>query len=132
MNRHHLLPLVFFISGIVFFSLGILTGEIEIGVVLIFPFIVGSGVYAFLGFISMFIAIILFMIGFSSKFPLGDLNRYKENANQTRKETSVKSGGVILIGPIPIVFGSNWKIAIIMLILAIVLVIASFFVFKTI
>ncbi|MCK4348234.1 MAG: TIGR00304 family protein, partial [Thermoplasmatales archaeon] len=94
--------------------------------------IVGSGVYAFLGFISMFIAIILFMIGFSSKFPLGDLNRYKENANQTRKETSVKSGGVILIGPIPIVFGSNWKIAIIMLILAIVLIIASFFVFKTI
>lgn len=46
MNRRHLLPLVFFISGIVFFSLGILTKEMEIGVVLIFPFMVGSGIYA--------------------------------------------------------------------------------------
>ena len=129
MNRPHLLSLTFFISGIVFFSLGMLTGEIEIGVVLIFPFIVGSGVYAFLGFISMFIAIILFMIGFVSKFSSDDLSVHKKDTNQTNKKTSVKGGGVILIGPIPIVFGTNWKIALMLMILAMI-VVTVFFIFK--
>jgi len=130
MNRHHLLPLVFFISGIVFFSLGILTGEIEIGIVLIFPFIVGSGIHAFLGFISIFIAIILFMIGFVSKFSSDDLNVHKKDINQTNKKTSVKGGGIILIGPIPIVFGTNWKIALMLMILAMIVVTVFFIVYK--
>lgn len=129
MNRHHLLSLVFFISGIVFFSLGILTKEMEIGVVLIFPFMVGSGIYALLGFISIFIAIILFMIGFSSNFSSDDLNVRKKDINQTNKKTSVKGGGVILIGPIPIVFGTNWKITLMLMVLA-TIVVAVFFIFK--
>ena len=80
--------------------------------------VIRSGVYAFLGFISIFIAIILFMFGFASKLPSSNLNCHKENVNQTHKGTSAKSGGVILIGPIPIVFGSNWKIAVLMIVLA--------------
>ena len=129
MNRRHLLPLVFFISGIVFFSLGILTKEMEIGVVLIFPFMVGSGIYALLGFISIFIATMLFMIGFSSKFSSDDLNVRKKDIHQTNKKTSVKGGGVILIGPIPIVFGTNWKIALMLMMLAMI-AITVFFIFK--
>jgi uncharacterized protein (TIGR00304 family) len=129
MNRRHLLPLVFFISGIVFFSLGILTKEMEIGVVLIFPFMVGSGIYALLGFISIFIATMLFMIGFLSKFSSDDLNVRKKDIHQTNKKTSVKGGGVILIGPIPIVFGTNWKIALMLMMLAMI-AITVFFIFK--
>ncbi len=129
MNRHHLLPLVFFISGIVFLSLGILTKEMEIGVVLIFPFMIGSGIYALLGFISIFIATMLFMIGFASKFSSDDLNVRKKDIHQTNKKTSVKGGGVILIGPIPIVFGTNWKIALMLLILTMI-AITVFFIFK--
>ncbi len=37
------------------------------------------------------------------------------------KEKSVKGGGVILIGPVPIVFGSDKKSALILMVLAIVL-----------
>ncbi|MCD6300635.1 MAG: DUF131 domain-containing protein [Staphylothermus sp.] len=39
----------------------------------------------------------------------------------TRKEGHVETGGVIIIGPIPIVFGSSKNISLLMLILAIVL-----------
>ncbi len=39
----------------------------------------------------------------------------------TGKETRVKGGGVILIGPIPLVFGTDKRYALLMMILAIVL-----------
>jgi len=42
----------------------------------------------------------------------------KENAN-------VKAGGVIMIGPVPIVFGSNRRSALMAIILAIVLIILA-------
>ncbi len=43
-----------------------------------------------------------------------------------KREKKVKGGGVILIGPIPIVFGES-RYAVVALILAIVLMILSFF-----
>ncbi len=41
------------------------------------------------------------------------------------KEDKVKGGGVILIGPIPIVFGSDKKYALIIMILAIILMVLA-------
>jgi uncharacterized protein (TIGR00304 family) len=132
MNRYHLLSILFFVLGIVFFALGVLNGEIEIGIALIFPFLIGSGLYAFLGFVLVFIAIMLFMFGFANISGVGsnDLNVEGDDEYQPQKKTSVKGGGVILIGPIPIVFGSNWKIAVIMMILAIISAFTIFFVFE--
>jgi uncharacterized protein (TIGR00304 family) len=40
-------------------------------------------------------------------------------------DTEVKGGGVILIGPIPVVFGSDARWAVIAILLAIVLVVLS-------
>jgi uncharacterized protein (TIGR00304 family) len=42
---------------------------------------------------------------------------------RSRKDTEVKGGGVIMIGPVPIIFGSDAKWATIAIVLAIVLVI---------
>jgi uncharacterized protein (TIGR00304 family) len=47
-----------------------------------------------------------------------------------KKKTSLKGGGVVLIGPIPIVFGSSWKIALILMIVAIILILVAFFSFR--
>jgi uncharacterized protein (TIGR00304 family) len=45
---------------------------------------------------------------------------------QARKEgTQVKGGGVIMIGPIPIVFGSDMKWASVAIILAIILILLT-------
>lgn len=125
MNKYHLLSLVFFISGIVFFAIGVLSGEVETGFVVVFPFLVGSGLNAFLGFILVFVAILLFMFGFvSSATTSGSLHVDNEDEDvYPRKKKSVKGGGVVIIGPIPIIFGSSWKIAVIMMIVAIILII---------
>ena len=130
MSKFHLLSIVFFVSGIVFFAFGLISGEVETGFIFVFPFLIGSGIYAFLGFVFIFIAILLFMFGFVSSVGLNDFEFDIEDKHYSRRKSSVKGGGIVFIGPIPIAFGSNWKIAIMMIILAIVILLVSFFVFK--
>ena len=111
MNKYHFLSLVCFIIGIIFFILGFLQGDIQTGFFVIFPFVAGTGIYAFMGFIFIFFAMLLFISGFKNRIDSDEIKLDQENY-QTTKKTSVKGGGVVLIGPIPIVFGSNWKIAV--------------------
>jgi len=126
MNKYHLFSLICFIAGIICFAFGIYFGDVEAGLVIIIPFVAGSGIFAFLGFILIFIAIVLFMYGFAGNAEYQDMN-----GTPVKKKTSVKGGGVVLIGPIPIVFGSNWKIAIILMIIAIIIIIlVSFFMLR--
>ena len=129
MNKFQILSLFCFILGFIFFSLGFLQGDVEAGVLIVFPIIGGSSICAFLGVISFFMAIILFMFGFISSLKSEELD-YDYEERPPEKKASVKGGGVVLIGPIPIVFGSNWKISFVMLIIAIILVIVLFFVFR--
>lgn len=132
MNKYHLLAIVFFIIGITFFSLGVMFGEVETGFLLFFPFLVGSGIYTFLGFILVFIAILLFMFGFVETAAIEpiDLHSGTEEERYPPAKTSMKGGGVILIGPIPIVFSSNWKIAVALMIVAMLLIITVLFAMK--
>ena len=130
MNKFHILSLFCFILGIIFFSLGFLQGDVEGGVIIIFPFIGGSGIYAFLGVISLFLAILFFMFGFTSTLERKELD-FEYESSPPEKKTSVKGGGVVLIGPIPIVFGSNWKITLVMMIVAIILILVVFFVLRS-
>jgi uncharacterized protein (TIGR00304 family) len=130
MNKFQILSLFCFILGIIFFSLGFLQGDVEGGIFIVFPFIGGSGIYAFFGVISLFLAILFFSFGFTSSLGREDL-QYEYEEHPPQKKTSIKGGGVILIGPIPIVFGSNWKIALVMMIVAIILILVVFFAFRT-
>jgi uncharacterized protein (TIGR00304 family) len=128
MNKFHFFSLFCLIFGLVFFYIGFLSGEVETGFFIIFPFISGSGIYAFLGFILIVIAIFLFMFSFAS------FNKIDEFQNDNyelkpKKKTSIKGGGIILIGPIPIVFGSNWKIAAFLMIIALIIILVYFILF---
>lgn len=49
----------------------------------------------------------------------------ERDAEKEIREKKVKSGGVILIGPIPIVFGTDKKYALILMVLAIVLMLLA-------
>ena len=73
---------------------------------------------------------LLFIFGFTNISGISGLNVDLDNECQPQKKTSVKGGGVVLIGPIPIVFGSNWKIIVIMTLLAIIIIITTFFAVK--
>jgi uncharacterized protein (TIGR00304 family) len=118
MNKYHILSLIFFIIAIFFFVSGVFSGDVQTGIFVVFPFIAGSGIHAFLGMVFLFISILFFIFGFGEK--------YEKDEIVSKKKMSVKGGGVVLVGPIPIVFGSNWKIALILMIAAIILIIVMF------
>ena len=73
------------------------------------------------GSILTITGILVILIGFILIF-LG-------TALQASSKTEVKSGGVILIGPIPIIFGTDKGFIIVAVILAIILMVASYILF---
>ncbi len=131
MNKYHFFSIVFFIGAIIFFIIGFLQGDVEGGLFIIFPFISGSGIFALIGIIFIFLAIIFYIFGFVG-FNQGYKKYPYEKEESIEKKRSVKGGGVVLIGPIPIVFGSSWKIAVILMVLAIIIIIVSLFAFRII
>jgi uncharacterized protein (TIGR00304 family) len=120
MNKYHIFSLIFFIIAIFLFGLGLFSGDVQTGFFVVFPFIAGSGTYAFLGMIFLLVSILLFVFGF--------VIIYEKDKTIIREKISVKGGGVVLIGPIPIVFGSNWRIALVLMTVAIILIIVTFLV----
>jgi uncharacterized protein (TIGR00304 family) len=68
------------------------------------------------------IVIVGFLVVFIASV-LGSRSPEKER----EQRTTVKGGGVILIGPIPIIFGTDAKWAVIAIVLAIVLVLVGLF-----
>jgi uncharacterized protein (TIGR00304 family) len=130
MNIYSKFSLLFFICGIAFFVIGILEGTVEGGIFIIFPFLIGSGIYALFGIIFFFFSFLFYMVGLYSNTEDFINLQFGKNKNDIKSEKSVKGGGVILIGPFPIIFGSNWKIAIVMMVLALLLIIVGFLLFK--
>lgn len=131
MNKYYLLSFIFFSIGLFFFILAFINNEVEFGFVLFLPFIIGSGINTFFGFIFVLFAIILLFFGFVNIFSINNnFINYDVKNNETKK--SAKFGGLILVGPIPIVIGSNWKITVIMLILGIFVLITLLIFFKII
>jgi len=129
MNKFHFLSLICLVLGIAFLFFGFLSGDVEAGIFFIIPYISGSGLFGFFGFICIIASIFIFLFGLTN-FIQNDIYATKDLNIKPRKKTSIKGGGVVLIGPIPIVFGSSWKIALISIILAIILIIISFFSFR--
>ena len=121
--------MIFFIGAVIFFVIGFLEGDVEGGIFIIFPFIVGSGIFSLISILLIFLAVIFYIFGFTRVGFQGE--EYSLPKDDTvEKKTSIKGGGVVLIGPIPIVFGSSWKIALVMMIIAIIIILVSLLFFR--
>ena len=95
------IPVIVFITGLFFIALSVLTGQSEFGIFFIFPMVIGGGPYLFTGTVLIIISFILpFIISF---------REVKNHKQEERRETSY--GGVVFIGPIPIIFGKDKSIA---------------------
>lgn len=73
----------------------------------------------------VFIGVAIILVGFLVVF-LAMMTESKSSGNEEGR-TRAKGGGVILIGPIPIVFGSNAKWTSIAIVLTIVLIVLVLF-----
>lgn len=107
--------LVMFVAGLVLFLIGIVTGETRVYIVVIVPVIQTSGFLSIVGILLMFGAFFLWVTGHfvgtsSDNDPGGTMSKGK-----------VKTGGVIFIGPIPIVFSNDRSLTKVLVVLAIIM-----------
>ena len=100
-----------FIAGIACIVAGVALGEGKAGIFIVFPFIYGSGILMLAGMLLVFFSFPLFMLSQTDGID-GHSAEYGEYRD-TR--TDKHAGGLILIGPIPIVISSDKNIAIILM-----------------
>jgi uncharacterized protein (TIGR00304 family) len=130
MNRYHIFSLIFLIGAIISFVIGFMEGDVEGGIFIIFPFVIGSGISSLIGIVLIFLSVLFYIFGLT-RFDFQE-EEYSINKNEPiQKKTSVKGGGVVLIGPIPIVFGSSWKIALVMMVLALIIILITLLFFRS-
>ncbi len=119
------IPVLVFLAGVGCIIAAAVTGEAKVELLVVFPLISGSSLLFILGVVLIVLSFILgFVIAATSTMEQaaetgqdngGTQNPAAENHQRTR------FGGVVLIGPVPIIFGSDRRLALIMIILAIVL-----------
>ena len=82
----------------------------------------------YLAILLIAIGIFLLAKGLTERIEEIPEHTYREEEFEDREGRKVEAGGVVLIGPIPIVFGSS-RMAVLALILTIVLMLMVFFLF---
>jgi uncharacterized protein (TIGR00304 family) len=115
--------------GFVLLFIGIHLGQVKGGILVIFPFLIGTGLFATLGMVLIIAALFLYIMHIFFRFQ----NFTDENIVQHEKsiqQKSTKIGGIIFIGPIPIIFGSHWKLTVSLLLIAVLIIIVSYLYLK--
>ena len=111
-------------AGVLLFYWAVRTGEAGAGVVICIPFLYGSGPYSFLGIICLIAGTMLLftsvpVILYSKRDDVeiragsfdGQRVQGRDGGGAPHVESRFKSGGVVFLGPIPIVWGSDKSVA---------------------
>jgi uncharacterized protein (TIGR00304 family) len=134
------IPLALFVLGIVLLAFSVIEGEGQVHWVLFIPVFTATSIFAFIGTVLIIISIFLFIIVFLKDFtqPYDDeYPRGREGIGQRSPKASTPTsgpmgqkprkgfGGVVLVGPIPVIFGSDTRTTKIVIILAIILMVVA-------
>jgi len=120
-------PVGVFMAGVASITAAAVSGEAQVQLFIIFPVISGNSLLFILGVLLIVASFILgFVLAATSITeteptpPPGSTGATAQTEETPQKKT--RFGGVVLIGPVPIVFGSDRRMALTMLLLAIVLI----------
>ncbi len=94
-----LLALTCLVSGIIMLVYGVLVGDADFYLFLIFPVVKTSSPIPVLGIVLAFLGFVLFFMNFFTSGPV--------KMRRAGDAAASRSHGVILIGPVPIIFGSD-------------------------
>lgn len=115
------------LAGLVLYIIFALFGVVHVGIFLIFPFFISSSPLSIIPFAMIVSGILLmFMV------PIRDSERGREPSDQSallkdhREEKGRKYGGLIMIGPIPIIFGNDRKVMYVLAAIAAVILLILF------
>lgn len=126
MNKNRLASILLFCLGFIFILISVIQGEGKVALLLFIPIFYGSGVYSFLGIICLIAAVLIAFFGYAFRFKWDFVEEEPAEKVTSKKDIKRRFGGVVLIGPIPIAIGSDAKLVIIALLLAVVLTITTF------
>jgi len=112
-------PVALFVAG------ACLIGEAEVSLVVIFPVFTGSSAVFLLGTVLILLSFIIGFMMLAISSSEAESTRTKTLITEAKGEPDRKAqyGGLVLIGPLPIAFGSNRNLALLMLALGVVLLI---------
>ena len=113
-----MISLFLMLSGAALVITSVAAGETDVSLVVVFPVLSGSGAYFLIG-VGMIVASILIWfltvwigaIGATAPSEIGPAEKRLGEGSSAK----LKYGGVILLGPVPIAFGSSSKVAYAML-----------------
>jgi len=120
------IALAVFAGGLALLGYSAALGESQVHLVLIFPVVTGGGAAGLAGMGLIFLAMALGFLSFARPSPVPVPKAEAAGAPQpppTPATPAAKFGGVVFLGPIPIVFGSSPTISKVMLALAVVMTI---------
>jgi uncharacterized protein (TIGR00304 family) len=114
---YKLIGLLLLLLGIAILCVAVLSGAMTFGIFVIFPFLLGTGILAGLSIIFIFFGIFILFISIFFENIEVDKSKYEIDEGKS------KFGGFVLVGPFPIVFGSDKKIVYISIALLIVFIV---------
>jgi uncharacterized protein (TIGR00304 family) len=125
LNIRTLAPVGLFVAGVACIAASVASGETDVSLLVVFPVFTGSSGLFLLGTaLVVFSFIVGFMALVAGQAELAGAMLGGRGAPGTAKAgTEKKYGGVVLIGPVPIAFGSDKTMALAMLVTGIVLAI---------
>jgi uncharacterized protein (TIGR00304 family) len=116
--------LIAFAGGVALLGYSVTVGESQAHLVLLFPVVTGGGAIGLVGMALIFLALFLGFFSFArlpaTSTPAGGP---AGSTAATPPAPPAKFGGVVFLGPIPIVFGSSPTISKVMLAAAVVMTI---------
>ncbi len=118
-------PVALFVAGACLIGEAVATGEAEVSLVVIFPVFTGSSAVFLLGTVLILLSFIIGFMMLAISSSEAESTRTKTLITEAKGEPDRKAqyGGLVLIGPLPIAFGSNRNLALLMLALGVVLLI---------
>ena len=108
------IPAILFISGVALIFFALIQGEAKAGFFVIFPYISGNGIFTTAGIFLIMVSIGIFIF---SSFIREDVTIDHQAGLEYKKK---RTGGIIFVGPIPIVIANNQQTAIFMAVIALV------------
>ncbi len=121
-----------FIIAVVLFvtseALLVYYGFVKIYFIIFIPVFVSSSFLSLLPLLFFLVPFALSLISSRKEFGYAGIEGNSQQPSETRKGGRSVIGGVVMIGPIPIIFGKNinWKILITLVAIALIFIVAWF------
>lgn len=106
-------------AGAALLGYAVLSGEARAGVVLVFPLVVGSGPASLAGVLLLFAGLALWMLGGGAPPARG--GEATPASSELAPRRRARGGGVVLVGPVPILFASDRRAALLLALLMLAL-----------